>query len=66
MNAPQLRDSERIVLLNASAELALIEIIAAHGLSPLALGRVQEALEVVRKALRLERLRSGMELRRAA
>jgi hypothetical protein len=56
----QLGDAARLALLNAAAEIASIQIIAGHGLSELAKGRVEDALDVIRGALRLERLAAGM------
>jgi tRNA A22 N-methylase len=58
MSAPT--DAVRIALLNAEQEAQAIEIIAAHALSDVARSRVADSLEIIRRAIRLERVIAGM------
>jgi hypothetical protein len=53
-------DRVRILLLRAEREAQTIEIIAEAALSDVARGRVADALDVIRSALRFERLIAGM------
>jgi hypothetical protein len=55
-----LTDAQRLALLNAEREAEAIEIIAAHALSDVARSRVADSLEIIRRAIRLERVFAGM------
>jgi hypothetical protein len=57
---PQPSDLERTAVLKAERALILIELIATHALSDLAIRRVDDALHEIYAALQLKRLDYGM------